>query len=59
MDQTDDIDISLGKIKIKPQGSSGTHNGMRNIISLIKSEKFVRVRVGTDKPSEKRVCKKQ
>lgn len=47
----DDIDISLGKIKIRPSGSSGTHNGMRNIISLIKSEKFTRVRVGTDKPS--------
>lgn len=47
----DDIDISLGKIKIRPSGSSGTHNGMRNIISLIKSEKFARVRVGTDKPS--------
>ncbi len=41
----DDIDISLGKIKIKPFGSAGTHNGMRNIINLIQSEKFIRVRV--------------
>lgn len=48
----DDIDISLGKIKIRPYGSSGTHNGMRNIISLIKSEKFTRIRVGTDKPKD-------
>ena len=48
----DDIDISLGKIKVKPQGSSGTHNGMRNIINLIKSENFVRVRIGTDKPDQ-------
>ena len=48
----DDIDISLGKIKVRPYGSSGTHNGMRNIISLLKSEKFVRIRVGTDRPSE-------
>ena len=48
----DDIDISLGKIKIKPSGSSGTHNGMRNIISLINSEKFIRIRIGTDKPKE-------
>ena len=46
----DDIDIPLGKIKIRPYGSSGTHNGMRNIINLIKSENFARVRVGTDKP---------
>ena len=48
----DDIDIELGKIKVRPYGSSGTHNGMRNIISLIKSEKFIRIRVGTDKPKE-------
>ena len=46
----DDVDISMGKIKIRPCGSSGTHNGMRNIISLINSEKFIRIRVGTDKP---------
>lgn len=46
----DDIDVSLGKIKIRPHGSSGTHNGMRNIIGLIKSEKFVRIRIGTDRP---------
>ena len=48
----DDIDIKLGKIKIRPSGSAGTHNGMRNIISLINSENFVRVRVGTDKPQQ-------
>ena len=48
----DDIDIPLGKIKIRPYGSAGTHNGMRNIINLIKSEKFNRIRVGTDKPGE-------
>lgn len=48
----DDIDIKLGKIKIRPSGSAGTHNGMRNIISLINTENFVRVRVGTDKPQQ-------
>lgn len=46
----DDIDIKLGKIKIRPSGSAGTHNGMRNIINLIKSENFVRIRIGTDRP---------
>ncbi len=48
----DDIDVSLGKIKIRPKGSAGTHNGMRNIISVIKDENFPRIRVGTDKPVE-------
>ena len=48
----DDIDIALGKIKVRPHGSSGTHNGMRNIVSLLKSEKFARIRIGTDRPGE-------
>lgn len=46
----DDIDIPIGKIKVKPSGSSGTHNGMRNIVSMLSSEDFTRVRIGTDKP---------
>lgn len=46
----DDIDIPLGKIKIKPNGSSGTHNGMRNIVAMLSSEEFTRIRIGTDKP---------
>ena len=48
----DDIDIELGKIRVKKSGSAGTHNGMRNIVKMISSEDFPRVRVGTDKPKE-------
>lgn len=46
----DDIDIELGKIRVKKEGGPGTHNGMRNIVNMIASEKFMRIRVGTDKP---------
>ena len=46
----DDIDIELGKIRVKKDGGPGTHNGMRNIVSMISSENFKRVRVGTGKP---------
>lgn len=46
----DDIDIALGKLRIRKNGSSGTHNGMRNIVQMLSSENFPRVRVGTDKP---------
>jgi PTH1 family peptidyl-tRNA hydrolase len=45
----DDIDIEPGKIKIRKKGSAGTHNGMRSIIYQIKSEDFVRIRVGIGK----------
>jgi PTH1 family peptidyl-tRNA hydrolase len=42
----DDIDLPLGRLRIRPNGSAGTHNGMRSIISTINSEKFPRLRVG-------------
>ena len=46
----DDIDIDIGKIRIKPSGSAGTHNGMRDIINKIGTNDFVRVRVGSGRP---------
>lgn len=46
----DDIDIEVGKIRIKPSGSAGTHNGMRDISNKIGTNDFVRVRVGSGKP---------
>lgn len=42
----DDIDLPLGKLRIRPNGSAGTHNGMRSIIGTINSENFPRLRVG-------------
>lgn len=48
----DDIDIEFGKIRIRPSGSPGTHNGMRNITDMIQSQNFCRIRIGTGKPSE-------
>lgn len=46
----DDIDIALGKLRIRKSGSPGTHNGMRNIVQQLSSEDFPRIRIGTDKP---------
>ncbi len=48
----DDIDIDIGKIRIRPEGSSGTHNGMRNISDILGSHDFPRIRIGTGKPNE-------
>ncbi len=42
----DDIDLPLGKIKISFNRSSGGHNGLGSIIKALKSEEFVRIRVG-------------
>jgi PTH1 family peptidyl-tRNA hydrolase len=42
----DDIDLPLGKIKISFNRSSGGHNGLASIIKALKTEEFVRIRVG-------------
>lgn len=46
----DDIDIALGKVRVKPKGNPGSHNGMKNIVELLNTKEFIRVRIGTDKP---------
>lgn len=46
----DDIDLDVGKIRIRKSGSSGTHNGMRNIIYLLGKQDFPRIRIGVSKP---------
>jgi len=42
----DDIDLPLGKLRIRPSASAGTHNGMRSIVAALGTEKFTRLRVG-------------
>jgi PTH1 family peptidyl-tRNA hydrolase len=42
----DDIDLPLGRLRIRPNGSAGTHNGMRSILSTLGTENFPRLRVG-------------
>jgi len=42
----DDIDIDIGNIRIRPQGSAGTHNGMRSVITHLNTSAFPRIRIG-------------
>jgi len=51
----DDVDLPVGKLRIRPNGSSGTHNGMRSIISTINSERFPRLRFGIGSAGEGRL----
>ncbi|HEK4703182.1 TPA: aminoacyl-tRNA hydrolase [Clostridioides difficile] len=46
----DDIDLEVGKIRIRKKGSGGTHNGMKSITKCLGSNDFPRVRVGVSKP---------
>lgn len=43
----DDVDLPIGKLRVREEGSAGTHNGMRNIVSELNTTSFKRVRVGT------------
>ena len=45
----DDVDIPMGNLRIRKEGSAGTHNGMRNIVQMLGTEDFARVRVGIGK----------
>ena len=42
----DDYDLPKGKIRIRPEGSAGTHNGMRSVIGETGWTDFPRIRVG-------------
>ena len=48
----DDIDLPLGKLRLRKDGSAGTHNGMRSIIGLLGRQDFPRLRVGVGKKPE-------
>ena len=42
----DDIDISLGALRVKRKGSAGTHNGIKSIIAHLNSDNFPRIKIG-------------
>lgn len=43
----DDIDIPFGNIRYRQKGSGGTHNGMKNIVAMLKTEDIQRIKIGT------------
>ena len=43
---SDDIDLELGTLRVRPFGGSGTHNGWRDILLKTGSDRFPRIRIG-------------
>ncbi len=48
----DDIDLPLGKIRIRSSGASAGHNGVSSIIEQLKTDKFIRFRLGIGRGKE-------
>lgn len=42
----DDLDIPFGEVRYKQNGSGGTHNGMKNIVQMINTKEFPRIKIG-------------
>jgi peptidyl-tRNA hydrolase, PTH1 family len=47
----DEIDLPFGALRIKHGGSTAGHNGLNSLVSALKSDEFLRVRVGVGRPS--------
>lgn len=48
----DDLDLPLGKLRIRSDGSAGTHNGMKSILQHIPTNTFPRLRIGIESRGE-------
>jgi len=48
----DDLDLEVSRLKLRPNGSSGGHNGIKNIILNLGSENFKRLKIGIGKDNK-------
>ncbi len=46
----DDISLETGRIRVRPKGSAGGHNGLKSIIYMLESDEFPRVKMGVGAP---------
>ena len=49
---SDDITLPIGAMRIRTKGSAGGHNGLKNIISVLGTEEFPRIRLGVGTPPQ-------
>ena len=46
----DDVSLPVGKLRVRPTGSAGGHNGLKNIIQHLGTDAFPRIKVGVGMP---------
>jgi peptidyl-tRNA hydrolase, PTH1 family len=48
----DEMDLPTGRIRVRPSGSAGGHNGIKSLIQHLQTEEFPRVRIGVGRPAQ-------
>jgi len=48
----DDCDLAAGRMRIRQNGSAGTHNGMRDIVYQLGTDQFPRIKIGIGHPQD-------
>ena len=48
----DDVSLPVGKLRVRPTGSAGGHNGIKNIIAHLGTQDFPRIKIGTGTPGQ-------
>ena len=47
----DDLDIEMGRLRIKQEGGHGGHNGIRSVIEALGTPQFLRIKIGIGRPA--------
>ena len=47
----DDVSLPVGKLRVRPSGSAGGHNGIKSIIAHLGTQDFPRIKIGTGAPT--------